>query len=71
MNRAFLIAAVAAMPLLATSAHAQSQTGNDTVIASVDGTKIFASDIVPLYRGLPDRYRQVQWRRLPINFWKD
>ncbi|MED5575589.1 MAG: SurA N-terminal domain-containing protein, partial [Pseudomonadota bacterium] len=59
MKRAFLIAAIAAMPLLATSARAQSQTVNDTAVASVDGTKIYASDIVQLYQGLPDRYRQV------------
>ena len=59
MKRAFLIAAIAAMPFLATSAHAQSQNVNDTVVASVDGTNIYASDIVPLYQGLPDRYRQV------------
>ena len=59
MKRAFLIAAIAAMPFLATSAHAQSQNVNDTVVASVDGTKIYASDIVSLYQGLPDRYRQV------------
>ena len=35
------------------------KTVNDTVVASVDGTKIYASDIVQLYQGLPDRYRQV------------
>jgi len=59
MKRALFVAAIAAMPLLATPVHAQSQGGGDTVVASVDGTKIYASDVVALYQGLPDRYRQV------------
>lgn len=58
MKRAVATALLAVVPFIASPTLAQNQSAQDTVVATVDGSNIYASDVVALYQSLPPQYRQ-------------
>lgn len=61
MKRAILTAALAVVPFIASPAIAQTSPApgqEDAVVATVDGEKIYASDVMTMYETLPDQYKQ-------------